>query len=147
MFAIKFFCSTIGCSIFHQGIPPIISPLDHVDRGICAAKNNTGFNGGRFFQGFVHRGLERQFFSSSPAPIGCNLHFCRGIIISIGDGFAGKATKNHRMNRPHAGTREHGDRKFWDHGHVDGNDISRLNPSFAKHIGKLANLLMQFRIT
>ena len=125
----------------------MITPFDHVDLATGAAKNDAGLDRRRFFQGFVYRRLEGKFFSSSPTAVGRNLHFCRGIIIPIGDGFAGKATENYRMNRPHAGTREHGDRKFWDHGHVDGNDISRFNPFFAKHIGKLTNLFMQFRIT
>ena len=70
----------------------------------------------------------------------------RGIIDSGGELRGGKATEHDRVHRADARTREHGDRGFRHHGHIDDHPVAFADTQVLKTAGSQRNRIREFGI-
>ena len=84
-------------------MPPAVAALFHLDFVFATLHHDAVFDGGRFFQRRVDVRFQRQVLPSPPTAVGRNDQLGAGVVVSVGDGFAGESAKDDRMDCADAG--------------------------------------------
>jgi len=72
--------------------------------------------------------------------------FCFGVVVAIGDRFAGESAEDDRVNRADSSAGQHGDRQLGHHRHVDRHDVALLDAEFQQHVGEFADFAVQLLV-
>ncbi len=143
MLAVEFLRRAIRGRIFHLVVPPDVTIGNHRDIATGSLNHHNLLHRRRLLQARIDRSLQRNLFAATPPAVRSNDQLRLGIIVPIGNGIGTKAAEDDGVNRPQSSAREHRDREFRNHRHVDSDAITGLNAQPLQHVGKLADLTMQ----
>ena len=102
---------------------------------------------GRRFHGLVRLFLVIQERAAAVITVHRHQHPAAGIGDPLAARLAAETTEHHGMNGPQPGARQHGDRQFRHHWHVDGHSVACLDASkIPQHGGKLVHPRVKFLI-
>ena len=121
---------------------------DCISTGPPVRRRTTHFcHAGRFGQGFVNVLFQRQLLAATPAIVGGDLQLGLGVVVAVGDRFAGKTAKNHGMHRPNPSTGQHGNDQLGNHRQVDRDHVALRHAQRLEDPGELADLAMQLGVS
>ena len=143
MFGIQRSGFTLDRSPFHQLVPPVIPIRHHLDVVTGPSDDHDLFDRGRLLEALVHSFLQRQFLATSPAGVGGDDQLGLGVVVSLGHRVGTESSEDDRVDRTDAGTREHRDRQFGDHGHVQRDPVAGFDPELFQHVGEATDLTVQ----
>ena len=86
MFAVEFFCQTVGVNGRRQLVPPMIAALLHMNRAAGAFNDDTRLHGRSLLQRFVHRRFQFHFMAAAPSAVCGDDCFALRVIDAIDEG-------------------------------------------------------------
>ena len=147
MLGVEFHCVAVGIDIGHQIVPPVVSVRHHVDGSSRAAHDHDALHARRLVEAVIDGLLEQNLFPAPPASVGRDDQLGLSVVVAVGDGVGTEAAEDDRVRRSDAGTGQHRDSQFGDHGHVERNSIARRDAQLLEDVRKLADLAVQVLIS
>src|SRR5215472_396904 len=128
-------------------MPPEVAPGFHQNCGTDALIYDHVPNVGTLQQRLVNCVLQTDLFATTPASIGCYDDPCVQILNSRLKRLRGKPAEHHTMCNTQASARQHSDREFRNHWHVNDSADTRLVPTVLQHGCKPADKTVQFLVS
>ena len=130
----------------HLVMPPEIARRSHVYRFARTFVYNDAFNGRRARQRLIGIFLQRDNGASPISTVRSDQDAGLRIIDAIAQGFRAEPAKHDIVRYTDTRTREHRDREFRNHPHIDRRAISSFDSERLQNIGEAADLVMQHLI-
>src|SRR6185369_6224403 len=146
MFSVEWLRRTFVRSLGHELMPPVIAAWLHVDGSAGALVDDHIANRWARFERFFHGGKQFHFCPATIGTILRNHGDSLRVVNAVDEGVGGASAEHHRVRRANAGAREHSDRKFRRHAHVDGDPVAFLNPERLQKIGELLDFLVELLV-
>ena len=135
-----------GCR-FQDFIPVAVAPRHEFGTLHLALENDTSLG---FVSGDAKRFVEEGFIWNDSLEFhstrGGNDHFRLGVVDTRSQFVRGKASENHGVDRPQAGTGKHGHDRLGDHRHVHDDAIALADAQVRERSGEAGYLIAQFAI-
>ena len=96
---------------------------------------------------FIDDGLEGQFLAAAQLVVGRDHRHSAGVLNALLQALGRKAAEHHRVRGANAGAGLHGHHAFDCHGHVDDDAVALFHAHAFEHVGKLADLGVQFFVS
>ena len=146
VFSVHHFGRAIGGSVGHQLVEPQVARgIEGAGRVVALHHHDVG-DGGAIGHGLVGNLLEGDGLACAKGNVGGDEQLAVGIVDAVLDGVCAEAAEDHRVNRADAGAAEHDDGQLEDHRHVDADTVSLAHAQALEHVGKLADLAVQFAV-
>ena len=130
----------------HLLMPPEIPGWSHINRLTRSLINDDAFNGRRAGQRIIGIFLQRHNRASAISTVGRNQDAGLRIIDSVAKGLRAEPAKNDIVSYTDPGARQHRNRQFRNHPHVDRRAIALLDSERLENVGEAADLVMQHLI-
>ena len=130
---------------------PVVPSFLHGDVDLIAelaapAHDHDMLHRGRSLEGLVRIRLERHHAAPTPAAVRRDEHLGLGVVVAVGQGLGAEAAEDDGVDRADAGTRQHRDGRFGDHGQVNRHPIPLSHAEPLEGVRELAHLLVQLPI-
>ena len=132
----------------HAFVHQAVATGHHVAGGRGALVNNDVLDRFATAQGnaFVNNRFQRQLFAAAQLVVGGDDRHGTGVLNTLLQALGRKTAKHHRVRCANAGAGLHGHHAFDRHRHVDDHTVALFHTHALEHIGKLADLGVQFLV-
>src|SRR5579884_3388700 len=98
---------TFGRGVYHQLMPPVVSPGLRVDRSASSLVDDNVLHGWTRFQSFLDRGKELDLSAAAIRAILRNDGICLRVVNAVNQRVRGESTENNCMRSADSRTRKH----------------------------------------
>jgi len=136
----------MAVGLHHGLVVPDIAAMVPIGFAAGALHHQTGMHIRTVLQCRIGISFQCYCFAAAHALVGGDQDAGISIQQAVFQCFRREAAKHHRMHRANPGAGQHGVGSLGNHRHVDADSIAFFHATGFQHIGKFADLLVQFAV-